>query len=124
MDDRNDKIDMAEVTRAFAGLAVAGLAFQTRIDDAQTGVHQAHVDRVAVLIISVGRDDIRRAHPADLFRRKEAELDGRDPFGDLLPGSFVFRDSSVVDKHYTASSSCNLGATPRDLISSRSSLNE
>jgi hypothetical protein len=111
VDDRHGQVDVAEVARAVAHGAAAGLAAEARLDDAQAGVHQAHLDGEAVVVVGVGGDDLRRRHLADLAGAEEGEGDGPDLLG---------RGGEV--HHHTRSSSWMRGATISDFSSSRRSL--
>ena len=82
VDHRHREVDVAEVAGAVVDLAAARLAPQSRLDDPQVGIHQAHVDREAVVVVRVRRDDLRRGHPPDLIRTEEGELDRLNPLRD------------------------------------------
>src|SRR6266498_940584 len=112
VDDGHREVDVPEVAGAIVDLAAARLASQARLDDAEVGVHQAHVDREAVVVVGVRRDDLRRRHPADLVRAQEGELDRRDPLRD-----------PPHRRHHRMSSSWSRMTTPKDRSSSRRSLN-
>src|SRR2546428_13947657 len=88
------------------------LAPEAGLDDPQVGLHEAHVDREAVVVVGVRGDDLRRRHPADLVRAEEGELDRRDSLRHPPHG-----------RHHRMSSSCNRMTTPNDRSSSSRSLN-
>src|SRR5438132_14258166 len=112
MDHRHREVDVAEVAGAVVDLATARLAPQPRLDDPQVGIHEAHVDREAVVVVCVRRDDLRRGHPPDLVRAEEGELDRLDSLRHLTHG-----------RHHRMSSSCSRMTTPNERSSSRRGLN-
>ena len=63
-----------KMTRALPSPSVAGLAPQSRIDDAESGIHEPHVDRKTILIISICRDNSGDAHIPVFPRRDQAEF--------------------------------------------------
>jgi hypothetical protein len=111
VDHGHREVDVAEVAGAVVDLPAARLASQARLDDSEMGVHQAHVDREAVIVVRVRGDDLGRRHPPDLVRAEEGELDRLDPL----------RDAS--HRHHRMSSSCRRMTTPSDRSSSSRSLN-
>src|ERR1041385_6877419 len=115
VDDRHRQVDVAEVAGAVADLLAARLAAQAGLDDAQAGVHQAHLDGEAVVVVGVGRDDLGRGQAADLLGRQQAELH----VADLLR----LVGEHLADHGYTRASRRIRGAMMRDLSSSISSLN-
>src|SRR5207302_10221728 len=110
--DVHDQIDVPEVPRTIVDLASTRLAPQAGLDDPQMGVHEAHVDREAVVVVCVRRDDLRRGHPPDLVRAEEGELDRLDSLRHPTHG-----------RHHRMSSSCSRMTTPNERSSSRRSLN-
>src|SRR5438309_3079838 len=76
------------------------------------GVHEAHVDREAIVVVRVRRDDLRRGHPPDLVRAEQGELDRLDSLRHPPHG-----------RHHRMSSSCSRMTTPNERSSSRRSLN-
>src|SRR5439155_12569676 len=112
VDHGHREIDVAEMARAVVDLAATRLAAQARLDDSEVGVHEAHVDREAVVVVGVRGDDLRRRHPADLVRAEEGELDRRDSLRHPPHG-----------RHHRMSSSCSRMTTPNDRSSSSRSLN-
>ena len=82
VDDGHGQIDVSEVPGALVHLASAGLAAEAGLDDSHVGVHQTHLDRVSLIIVSVRRDDLGGGHPPDLVGRDAGELDGSNPLGD------------------------------------------
>src|SRR2546425_7037354 len=111
VDHGHRKVDVAEVAGAVVDLPAARLAPEAGLDHPEVGVHQAHVDREAVVVVRVRRDDLRRGHPPELVRAQEGEPDRLDPLRDPACG------------HHLRSSSWSRIATPRESISSRRSLN-
>src|SRR3989337_278750 len=110
VDHGHREVDVAEVPGAVVDLAAARLASQAGLDDSKMGVHEAHIDGEAVVVVRVRRDDLRGRHPTDLVRTQEGELDRPDPLRDPAHG------------HHLRSSSWRRMATPRDRSSSRRSL--
>src|SRR5208283_4906012 len=78
VDDRHGELDDAEVAGALVDPSAARPAPQVRFDDPEVEVHEAHLDGVAVVVVRVGGDDLRGAHPPDLVRREEGELEAAD----------------------------------------------
>src|SRR6267378_640233 len=112
VDHGHREVDMSEVTGAVIDLAAACLAPKTGLDDPEVGIHEAHVDRETVIVVRVGRDDLRRRHPPDLIGAQQGELDRLDSLRDPPHG-----------RHHRMSSSCNRMTTPNDRSSSSRSLN-
>ena len=67
VDDGHGEVDVAEMAWTLVHLPSAGLTFQAGFDDAQPGVHQAHIYRKAVVVIRVGGDYLGRGHVPDLI---------------------------------------------------------
>jgi hypothetical protein len=58
---------MPEMSGALAGFLVAGLAPETRIDDAEVQVHQTLRVGEPVIIVRIRPDDLPDTHFADFF---------------------------------------------------------
>ena len=115
VDDRHGELDDTEVARALIDTAAAGPASQVGLDHAEVEVHEPHLDRVAVVVVRVGRDHLHSVHATDLVRREESELEALDPLRkSLCHGGTPYRMSSNWSRMIT----------PRLISSSRSSLNE
>ncbi len=83
VDDRRGEFDVAEVAVTRPRVLAAGLALQTGVDDAQSRVHQPHVDGEAVVVVGVGGDDLGRRHFSVLLGVHQPEADLADLLGCL-----------------------------------------
>jgi hypothetical protein len=115
VDHRHRELDDPEVPGTLVHASAARPAAQVRLDDPEVEVHQAHLDRIAVVVVRVRRDDLHAAHAPDLVRREERELEALDALRQALRRH---RNS------YLISSSCSRMITPRLISSSSRSLNE
>ncbi len=111
MDNRLCELDVAEMPGAFAGLLVAGLAPQARVNHPEIQIHQTLGIREAVIVIRICPYDLSHAHGPDLLWGKESEFD-------LSYSLWAGHDTTS----YTTSSSLSLGAIPMLFISSSRSL--
>ncbi|MPN36417.1 hypothetical protein SDC9_183926 [bioreactor metagenome] len=80
VDDGHCQLDVPEVPRALVDLASAGLAAYPGLYDSHMGVHEAHLYRVAFVIVGVGGYDFGRRHLPYLLRRNAGECYGSYPF--------------------------------------------
>src|SRR5207245_8435792 len=112
VDHGHREVDVPEVARAIVDLTAARLASEAGLDHPEMAIHQAHVDRESIVVVRVGRDDLRRRHPSDLVGAQQGELDRLDSLRD-----------PPHRRHHRMSSSCRRMTTPSERSSSRRSLN-
>lgn len=76
MENGNCQLDVPKMSRALLLTLATGSTSQVTIDSAEFGVEQAALPRpMSLFIHGLGILHVHHAHPLDLIRREESELD-------------------------------------------------